>query len=151
MARVLYLAVLAACTSPPPCGGPASPTGLVTATITRVGGDSGVPPAGSTCVPVNDTYVYTHDDHVLDATTCTSATTGGPLMLATNTVTLSTGASAALESALDAFGPVAPDCGGNLHDHIAIARTSATTTFDYADGCAQNSDPVFAAISDALR
>jgi hypothetical protein len=151
-ARALCLAALAACTSQPaPCGGPASPTGLVSATITRVGGDPAMPPPGSTCVPENDAFVYTHDDHVLEATTCSSATTGGPLMILMKTVTLSPGDSAALENAIDAFGPVAPNCAGNVHDSIAVTRTTGTTTVDYADGCAQNSDPVFAVIDTALQ
>jgi len=130
------LAVIAAGCTDPGAGA------ITSATITRTGGLTPMPPPGSTCTPLDERYTYDGPTHALDWQRCETPSDGSPDHVASGRVALTAGTAAQLEDALTHLHDGAQPCGGDLVDRIVIVSPDGTRVYDPAQ-CAVGEDAVF--------
>ncbi len=122
------------------------PADTVRVDISRKGGFSPTPAAGSTCTPMDDSYTLTIATQILTWQRCESQTAGGIYTPTPGQATLDDPAFEMLSIAIDNLHAVQPPCDGDLIDTFVFTTGSGVTTLAGVQ-CDANDPAVFELLS----
>jgi hypothetical protein len=105
--------------------------------IHRQGGLAPLPPPGSTCTTVDETFTVDLTNGEITYHVCSTAAGNSPLAFADGELAPTADDRMMIRGLIDELPTTIPQCGGDIDDAITVIAPSGTTTYDHLE-CMQD-------------